>query len=238
MKAILLAAGVGTRIARELQLPKSCLEVNGKPIIRHTVELLKDNGIPTTVVVGYEKSTIFDALSGLDVDYFFNPFYKVTNSIASLWFARERLNGEDDLLIGNADVFFEQSILDIVTDGRKPRTMLVDKTRVEVGDYFVKTVDGRLTAYGKELPLSERTAEYVGLACIRSEAVCDFSTSLETLVEQGRYNLWWENALYEFCLEKPVYIKDVEGRFWGEIDYIEDYKRILAYLDSKKATKG
>jgi choline kinase len=234
MKAILLAAGVGTRIARELQRPKSCLEVSGKPIIRHTVELLGDNGISATVVVGYEKNTIFDALSGLDVKYFFNPFYKVTNSIGSLWFAREQLTGEEDLLIGNADVFFEQSILDIATDGREPRIMLADKTRVEVGDYFVKTVDGKLTAYGKELTLPERSAEYVGMACIRREAVCDFAANLATLVEQGRYDLWWENALYEFCREKPVYIKDVEGKFWGEIDYIEDYERILAYLDSKK----
>ena len=234
MKAILLAAGVGTRIARELQRPKSCLEVEGKPIIRHTVELLEDNGIPVTVVVGYEKNTIFNALSGLNVKYFFNPFYRVTNSIASLWFAREQLTGEDDLLIGNADVFFEQSILDVVTnDGREPRIMVADKTRVEVGDYFVKTVDGKLTAYGKELPLSERTAEYVGMACIRREAVSDFAANLAVLVEQGRYDLWWENTLYEFCREKPVYIKDVEGKFWGEIDYIEDYERILAYLESK-----
>ncbi len=234
MKAILLAAGVGTRIARELLRPKSCLEVDGKPIIRHTVELLQNNGIPATVVVGYEKNIIFEALSGLDVTYYFNPFYKVTNSIASLWFAKELLTGEDDLLIGNADVFFEQSILDIVTKGREPRIMLADKTRIEVGDYFVKTIDDKLIAYGKELPLSERTAEYVGMACIRKEAVCDFASGLESLVGQGRYDLWWENALYEFCTQRPVFIKDVEGKFWGEIDYIEDYERILAYLDSKK----
>lgn len=235
MKAILLAAGVGTRIARELQRPKSCLEVEGKPIIRHTVELLKSNGIPATVVVGYEKNVIFDALSGLDVKFYFNPFFRVTNSIGSLWFAKEQLTGDDDLLIGNADVFYEQPILDILThDGREPRIMVADKSRVEVGDYFVKTVDGKLTAYGKELTLPERTAEYVGMACIRKEAVSDFAANLNKLVEQGRYELWWENTLYEFCQEKPVYIKDVEGQFWGEIDYIEDYERILAYLSSKK----
>ncbi len=233
MKAILLAAGVGTRIARDLHRPKSCLEVNGKPIIRHTVELLINNGIPATVVVGYEKDTIFDALSGLNVKYYYNPFYKVTNSIASLWFAREHLTGEDDLLIGNADVFFEQSILDLITNVQGQRIMLVDKTRTEVGDYFVKTDGDRLIAYGKELILSERTAEYVGMAYIRRDAVCDFASNLADLVEQGRYNLWWENALYEFCCEKPVYIKDVEGNFWGEIDYIEDYERILAYVNSK-----
>lgn len=235
MKAILLAAGVGTRIARELQRPKSCLEVEGKPIIRHTVELLNDNGIQAAVVVGYEKTVIFDALSGLDVKFYYNPFYRVTNSIGSLWFAKEQLTGEDDLLIGNADVFYEQAILDILThDGGEPRTMVADKSRVAVGDYFVKTVDGKLTAYGKELPLEERTAEYVGMACIRKEAVRDFAANLSILVEQGRYDLWWENTLYEFCREKPVYIKDVEGKFWGEIDYIEDYERILAYIKSKK----
>ena len=46
MKAILLAAGVGSRISNDIgQMPKSMLMVEGKPLIVHTVELLQKNHI-------------------------------------------------------------------------------------------------------------------------------------------------------------------------------------------------
>lgn len=234
MKAILLAAGVGTRLARELNCPKSCLIVDEKPLIRHTVELLKQNGVDVSIVVGYEKDVIFEALAGLDVNYYYNPFFRVTNSIASLWFAREQLTGEEDVLIGNADVFFEQQILDILVATSECRAMLADKARVDVGDYFVKAQGNRLVAYGKELAVCDRTAEYVGIAKIAKGAVPDFAKDLELLVSQGRYDLWWENALYEFCEDKPVNITDVDGKFWGEIDYIEDYERILSHIKTRE----
>ena len=54
--------------------------------------------------------------------------------------------------------------------------------------------------------------------------------NLEELVEQERYDLWWENALYEYITEVPVHVKDVSDFFWAEIDYIDDYKRILEYI--------
>lgn len=54
MKAILMAAGKGTRISRLIaNIPKCTLPVLEKPIIRRTVEILQDRNIETAVVVGY-----------------------------------------------------------------------------------------------------------------------------------------------------------------------------------------
>ena len=49
-------------------------------------------------------------------------------------------------------------------------------------------------------------------------------------IEDELYHLWWENVLYNYSKEYPVYALDVEDRFWGEIDYIEDYERILNHI--------
>ena len=50
------------------------------------------------------------------------------------------------------------------------------------------------------------------------------------MVSQGKYDLWWENVLYEHILENPVHVRDVSDLFWAEIDYIDDYSRILDYV--------
>ena len=55
MKAILLAAGVGSRITEDIgMMPKSLLDVGGKPLIIHTVELLKKNNIEVIVITGFK----------------------------------------------------------------------------------------------------------------------------------------------------------------------------------------
>ncbi|MEG1408031.1 MAG: NTP transferase domain-containing protein, partial [Ruthenibacterium sp.] len=93
MKAILLAAGVGSRISNAIgQLPKSMLEVNGHPIIVHTVELLQKNHIEVIIITGFKHHVIETALKNHKVKVYYNPFFKVTNSIGSLWYARDELN--------------------------------------------------------------------------------------------------------------------------------------------------
>ena len=112
MKAVLLAAGRGTRIARNVEMvPKSTLPVDGIPLIRRSVSLLQSKGLECVVCTGYREDKIREALDGMvQITYCYNPFYDITNSIASLWFARNEL--DDDLLVLNADVYFSKDILD------------------------------------------------------------------------------------------------------------------------------
>lgn len=236
MKAILLAAGRGTRISRMVkEIPKSTLPIDGTPLIRLTVEMLQGKGIETSVCVGYQQEAIHDALKGYDVNYYVNPFYDVTNSIASLWFARQELEGE--CLILNADVFFSDTILEMILEDGHPAVMLVDKSRRKTGDYFFATTDnGCIKEYGKDLPLQYRSCEYVGIAKISSDFMPVFANRLDRLIHESRHDLWWENTLYSFTNknEYQIHTKDVEGSFWSEIDYFDDYERILNYLSSQK----
>src|SRR5829696_1071164 len=112
MKALVMAAGLGSRISRHLSnQPKCCVEVDGQPLIRRTVELLNQNGIRDVgVVTGYQEKFIHQALEGLQYARYFNPFFRVTNSLASAWFARDFLTA-DDLLLMDGDVFIEEGLL-------------------------------------------------------------------------------------------------------------------------------
>ena len=230
MKAILFAAGKGTRISKHIaEIPKCMLEIGGKPLILRTVEMLLQKGVSVSIITGYKKEIIHSALEGLPVRIYVNPFYQVTNSIASMWFAKEELKTQEDILFANADVYWNQDIFDLLADDPRDAVMLSDITRADCGDYFFDTKRDVITAYGKELSRENRTCEYVGISKIKAAFLPEFAARLDSLIDKEQYHLWWENVLYSFCGEKPIYAKDVQGKFWSEIDYIDDYERILAH---------
>lgn len=239
MKAIILAAGKGTRIARAIEnIPKSTLLINGVPLIRRNIEKLIDRGIEPIVCVGYEKEKVYEALKGLEVKYYYNPFYEITNSIASLWFAKNELEVEDEVIIMNADVYFNDEILDSIIDNTCEAVLMTDKTRIEVGDYFLRVENGYIKGYGKNIPVDKRSCEYVGIGKVARGFLPKFIERMEFLISNKEYKLWWENILYSFTDNENISILDVENQFWCEIDYYEDYERIIEYSSRKEKIRN
>lgn len=236
-QAILMAAGVGSRISAHTNKPKSTLAVSddNDTIIAHTLRMLQSNDFKINLIVGYRKDSVKAQLEGYEVNYFENPYYRITNSIASLWFAKDALieameNGQE-VILGNADVFWGTELLEKILSDEHDCTMLADSHRVEVGDYFFNVDDnGILVANGKQLALEDRNCEYVGIAKISSAFLPTFIEHLDKLIWNEDYNMWWEDVLYSFKNESPVHVLDVEGRFWGEVDTLEDYQRIVDYI--------
>lgn len=234
MKAILLAAGKGSRISKTINnVPKSTLLINNEPLIHRTVRILLSKGIEVAVCVGYEHDLVEAALSDLSVRFYYNPFFDITNSIASLWFAKEFIN--DDIIIMNADVFLEEKILYDFLKTDNSVAMLVDKTRTKVGDYFFKLDDNNcILKYGKQLEPSERSCEYVGVGIVRKNFINTFNAQLVKMVSNQDHHKWWEDALYEITKDNPIPTVDVDGFFWSEIDYYDDYERIIDYINQNK----
>ncbi|PIC69324.1 choline-phosphate cytidylyltransferase [Sporosarcina sp. P16b] len=225
MKAILLAGGRGTRISEYIgDVPKCSLDIGGRSLIRHTVELFQRNNIEVIIVVGYKADIIKDLLCDLDVTYYFNPFYSMTNSIASLWFSRNELHDED-MIIANADVYFEQNMLDKLLGSKHEQTLLMDSNS-EL-DYLFFCNDNQLIGHGKDL--KEYSGEYVGIAKIKKIFLAKFVERLDELIKEQNHDFWWENVLYSFINEITIHVVDVSGLFWSEIDVIEDYQRILEF---------
>lgn len=138
MKALLLAAGRGTRISRYLDgKPKCTVDLgNGQKLIQYTVEMLKKKGIhDIAIVTGYSHSAIEEVLSTNGIKFYYNPFFDVTNSIASCWFAKDFFSDDEDVLIMNADVFAEEKIYDRLIECKKNPVLAFDSSRKEEADY-------------------------------------------------------------------------------------------------------
>ena len=101
MKYIFLVAGKGTRLnPLTLSHPKSMFKLdNNTTLIQRMVRLIQKNDSKADIIIvtGHMHKSIEEELK--DVRFVYNPFYKVTNSIASLWFAKETFVDNDVVII-------------------------------------------------------------------------------------------------------------------------------------------
>lgn len=239
MKVLILAAGRGTRISRYLSgNPKCTVDIGDDTcLIQYTVDLLHSRGIEEIgIVLGYKQQVIREVLKGRDVSFYFNPFYDVTNSIASAWFAKEFIGG-DDLLIMNGDVYLESKLLDMILKEDKSPVMFADESRKETADYKFFYENGILKKYGKELEGDDITGEYIGIGRFAKAFLPEFLGQIEAMIDRQEHSVWWENVVYSLSERQPVHVQDVSGHFWAEVDYIEDYERILEHRGVEKTVR-
>jgi len=229
MKAIIMAAGKGSRISGKIgDIPKSMLEINSKPIIRITVEMLISLGITPIVCTGYKSNVIKEALGSLDVRFYHNPFFDVTNNIASLWFARSEI--DDDIILLSADLVFQQEILEKLMNQDYPFTMAIDKSRILDGDFFFKLDDNDCVLdFSPEMPVNERSCEYMGLSKINRKVAGIFLNRLDNMIEAQKHSLYYENIMLSFINDKKLIVNtvDVSEYKWREIDFYNDYQKAL-----------
>lgn len=232
MKVLIMAAGIGSRISRYLNgQPKCCVKVGEKELIKYTVELLNKKGIfNIAIVTGYSESFILNSLNDLVFKSYRNNFYDITNSIASTWFAQEFLDDTDDYIIMNGDVFVEERVIDLLLKENTSPLFLSDSSRIKDADYKFKWENNKLLKFGKALSIEETTGEYVGIAKINKEDISFMKERLNKFINQQKHHYWWEDIFYRSLDQKDIFIKDINGLFWAEVDYIEDYNRIKEYL--------
>ncbi len=234
MKAIILAAGMGTRISRFIEeRPKCMVDIGGKTLIRYTVDLLRSKGIKDIVVaVGYKAELIKQELKDCSVNFAYNPFFDVTNGIASMWFAKDFLDDEETIVM-SGDVYLEEEIIDRLLNIDKDPVLLADSGRIIEADYRYNYENGILKKYGKDLSIDETTGECLGVAKLGKTFVKKYKEHMLDMINSQCHSVWWENVLYDLSSTENIYIADVKGCFWAEVDYVEDYKRILKYRKEK-----
>ena len=236
MKAIIMAAGVGKRLlGLNMNKPKCLLTVGSETLIRRSVNLLVNKGISDiTVIVGYEADLIRNELKN-DVAYFENPHFLTTNSIMSLWYAKDLL--EDNVLLLNGDLYYEHGILDYAKNQTNPVVMLADSTRIDNADYRFGFIGNQINRFGKHLTNQETDGEYVGIVRIDKCFIKTFKQTLEEMITAGKSNIWWEDVLYSFISKQiPIHFYDVAGTFWSEVDTLQDYNYLQNWITSQDMT--
>ena len=143
MQAIILAAGMGKRLGEFTRNNTKCMvEVNGVKLIDRLLNQLSSLNLNRIViVVGYEGQKLIDYLhlkhSNLQIEYVNNPVYDKTNNIYSLYLAKKQLQ-EDDTLLIESDLIFEDKMFELLTNNKEPNLALVAKYETWMDGTMVK----------------------------------------------------------------------------------------------------
>lgn len=229
MKVLFMAAGKGTRISRYIEgKPKCTVDIGGISLIEYTIRQLHKCGVNKVgMVLGYHGDEIRKKLEKYKIKYYYNYFYDVTNSIASVWFANDFI--DDDIILMNADVYLEENLIKKVLEEKRSPVLFSDSNRREQADYKFYYEDGQLIKFGKELDGDDISGEYVGVAKISKDFTLEFKDRLQELIQDGKHHMWWEDVLYSYVGEREIYINDINGMFWDEVDFIDEYEEILKH---------
>ncbi len=147
MQALILAAGMGRRLGELTHNNTKCMvEVNGVRLIDRVINQLARLPLSRLVlVVGYEGQKLMDYIGNryddvLKIEYINNPIYDKTNNIYSLALAKEKMC-EDDTLLLESDLIFEDRMLDMLLAHPDPNLALVAKYETWMDGTMV-TLDG------------------------------------------------------------------------------------------------
>ena len=213
---------------------KCMVRLGGVPIIDRMISQIISNGInKITLVVGYKADHLIEHLSGrfpdAEIGFIQNTIYDKTNNIYSLSLAKDLLM-EDDTILLESDLVFEDGILKKILDNDYPDLALVDK--------YESWMDGTMVKLGEDNTIvnfiSKKAFDF-GEAdkYYKTVNIYKFSKSfsrgkyvpfLEAYCKSLGNNEYYEQVLKVIALLDNPQLKALmlDGEKWYEIDDIQD----------------
>ncbi len=228
IQAVILAAGMGTRLGRPFPKPLTPLS-DGRTIMEQQIDNLRQvfgADVRITTVVGFKLDLILEAFP--DVTYIYNEAYDQTNTNRSLLKAL-RLSTEGGVLWMNGDVVFDPQVLEKVSDLMESDTSFICVDTAAVGDEEVKyTVDD--DGYVDELSKQVVNArgEAIGINFVSAS---DKPTLIDRLSECSDAD-YFERGIELAISHDSMRVMPVDiGEFFAvEVDFEEDLTRANEYL--------
>ena len=235
MQAIILAAGMGKRLGEYTKNNTKCMvPVNGTPLIDRTLNQLSKLGINRVViVVGYEGQKLMDYIGtergGLKIEYVNNPIYDKTNNVYSLALAKDKLQEDDSLLI-ESDLIFEDGIFEALAKHPSPNLALVAKYENWMDGTMVKIDDENniVNFITKDAFNYKESGQYYKTANTykfsKEFASSKYVPFLEAYCKAVGNNEYYENVLrvITFLNSHDLKALSITGKKWYEIDDKQD----------------
>ena len=222
MRAIILAAGMGTRLRPlTLETPKPLIEINGESMIERQIRFIKEIGIEEIVVVtGYLKEKFQFLEEKYGVKLIYNDKYNIYNNIYTMYLVKDYLK---DSYVIEGDVYLNRNFLkkDMKNSsyfsapkyGYKNEWML----RIDDRDNVVKIKTG------------SEAGQYIMCGVSywnESDAKFIISKLNEYVANNDFTELFWDDIVKENIGEINIKIEKIEENDVYEIDSIEDLKNI------------
>ncbi len=225
MKALILAAGLGSRLAPLTnECPKSLVKVNGEPILLKQIKNLKENKIDDIIIISGYKGNILEESVHLrypEIEIIYSKDYETTNNMYSAYLASQKLKGENFLMM-NADVFFDSSVIKKLIEFESENAIVTDIGRYMEESMKVVEENGRLTNISKQIKPEDALGCSIDVYKFSKEGgEAFFNQCKKYIVGQKELKLWSEVALNDALKEVEFKACPLVGR-WLEIDNHED----------------
>lgn len=244
MKAIILSAGMGTRVGNATSAtPKCLLDLLGTNILEIQVDQLKKLGIDEIYVIGGHCA---HKIVNKDIKMITNNSYKTTNMFFSLMCARNYL--DDDVIISYGDIIYFSDILQSLISHPQRDVVVAD---IDWKDYWLerygkltcdlesfKIVDDCIANIGDTENNADRIdARYLGLMKFSKNTMSHMKDFYDSNVSKDSFsrikNMYLTDIIQYLITDKDLLITVQKiRRGWCEIDTSEDYNYAQKFFEN------
>lgn len=225
MKALILAAGLGSRLAPITDtIPKSLVSVNGTPILFKQINNLHENNVDDiTIISGYKADVLENTVKSTypNVKIVRSVNYANTNNMYSAWLGKSAMAGEAFLMM-NADVFFDASVITALLADSNDNAIVTD-----IGNYNEESMkvierDGRIVEISKQIMREDALGSSIDVYKFSASAGKAFFDKCEEYILRNKeLRKWSEVALNDIVNNIKFSACPLVGR-WFEIDNHDD----------------
>lgn len=226
---IILAAGKGSKLQPlTLKYPKTSYKLDeSTTVLQRQIRAIRRYDIDAEIVVvlGYLADAVRKELSEDNVKFVVNPFYEVTNSISSVWFARDYLERENVTIV-HGDVVFDDYLIENRLVGVTDHPyVLVDSSVVKPGCYNCVTKNEQILVMSKKL--ENFNAKYCCMTKLDPVSSRLLKQEVDSMIHSNMYDLYFEDALVQMIMfhDFQLFCEDVNGHVWSEVDEVDDLLR-------------
>lgn len=239
MTYIILAAGKGQNLhPLTLNYAKTSYKLDeNTTVLQHTVRSIRkyDKEAEIVVVTGYLGEKIKEELIDVNVTFVNNPFYETTNSIASVWFARDYFERENVTIIHGDAIFDDYLTENYLVKKTNYPYVLVDKSVEKLGAYNAVVKNGQVLVMSRKLESFD--AKYCCMTKLDAVSSRLVKKEVDNMINSNMYNLYFEDSMVQMIMFQNFQLNcvDVDGHKWSEVDSVDD---LLIAQSIHKESKG
>lgn len=237
MQAIMLAAGMGSRLGKYTENNTKCmLKIHDKTLLERAIEALTEAGINKLILVlGYKKDNVKEYVKKNKLDekiniiYIDNDIYDKTNNIYSLYLAKDYL-AKDDTILLESDLIYEYSVIKKLLCSEKENAALIAK--------YEEWMDGTVVTLGtndiissfvekKDFNYNETDNYYKTVNIYKFSK--EFANKFYIPFLESYIKAYGNNEYYELVLKVITGLKEaklygimLDNENWYEIDDCQD----------------
>jgi len=248
MKAIIIAAGVGSRLGDLTKdKPKCLLQINGKSIIEHQIDVLNANKISNISII---KGYLAELIDIPGCSYYINDDYLNNNILLSLMCAEAEFN--DALIATYSDVIYSSEAIRKIKNDQDDISVLMDTNwqanyinrndhPISEAEKIICDDNNQLIHIGKDVPAGlDFSGEFIGaLKCSAkgaqifrdsfNEAKCKFDG--KPFIRARSFRQAYVTDMLQYMADRGIKINcvPVNGECF-EIDTEEDFQKVINNL--------